>query len=66
MPQQNQEDDYGWLAPLIGFVGLLAGTLFFSSNGQQNLTNNNNNLPPPPPSSSNGKPGGCGCNANKK
>lgn len=63
MPQQNQEDDYGWLAPLIGFVGLLAGTLFFSSsNGQQNLTNNNNNLPPPPPPM-NGKPSsGCGCN----
>lgn len=58
------EDDFGWIAPVLGFIGLLAGTLFFSNNQSLNQppANNNNNLPPPPPPS-NVKPakGGCGC-----
>lgn len=54
------EDDFGWIAPVLGFIGLLAGTLFFSNNQSLNPPPANNNLPQPP---QNVKPakGGCGC-----
>lgn len=56
----NQDDGFGWLIPLLGFVGTLAGVFFF---GSQMQNNNNNNLPPPPPQANNTtmkKPCGCG------
>jgi len=53
------KDNFDWLAPVLGFVGLLAGSLFFSSN---NSSTTNNTLPPPPP---NQKQSGCGCQAKK-
>ena len=60
------EKDFEWLTPLLGFVGLVAGTLFLTSSSNNNNNNNsntNNTLPPPPPPVSSGqKPGGCGCN----
>lgn len=57
------QKDLEWITPLLGFVGLLAGTLFFTSNNNSNSSNNSNNtLPPPPPT----KEGDCGCMAGKK
>lgn len=55
------DKDFEWLTPLLGFVGLLAGSLFLTSSGQYN-TPQNNNLPPPPAAA---KPGGCGCSKPK-
>lgn len=55
------EDDFGWIAPVLGFIGLLAGTLFFSNNQSLNPPPANNNLPPPPPSNVKPAKGGCGC-----
>jgi hypothetical protein len=57
----TKDDNLDWIGPLFGFIGLLAGSLFLSS--QQN---NNQNLPPPPPI--NQRPpsaGDCGCTAKK-
>ena len=65
MPEKN-DLDLDWLTPVLGFVGLLAGTLFFtsppptSSNQNNNPSSNNNSLPPPPVGQK-PKPSGCGC-----
>ena len=62
----DKSKDFEWLTPLLGFIGLLAGTLFFTGNvnNSNNQTNNSssNNLPPPPV---NAKPSDCGCQHKK-
>ena len=59
-----QKDNLDWLTPVLGFVGLLAGTLFFTSSNSNNNNSNNTSmsLPPPPVGQ---KPSGCGCTAQK-
>ena len=58
------QNDFEWLTPLLGFVGLVAGTLFLTRPGQNNNNSNNTNmLPPPPPVGQ--KPSGCGCQHKK-
>jgi hypothetical protein len=60
----TDNDNLDWLAPVLGFVGLLAGTLFFSSSKDNSNNNNNIGLPPPPVGQ---KPSaGCGCQAKNK
>jgi hypothetical protein len=60
------QKDLDWITPLLGFVGLLAGTLFFTGNqSTNNNSSSSNNLPPPPPNAPPAaKP--CGCQAGKK
>ncbi len=55
------KDEFDWLAPVLGFVGLLAGTLFFT--GNTNASTTNNTLPPPPQNPQHS--GGCGCQHKK-
>lgn len=56
----NQDDGFGWLIPLIGFVGTLAGVFFFGSQMQNQNNNTTNNPPPPPQNNTMKKPCGCG------
>jgi hypothetical protein len=62
----NDNLNLDWLAPVLGFVGLLAGTLFFSSSNKDNSNNNNNiGLPPPPVGQKPSSASDCGCQHKK-
>lgn len=60
----DNNNNVDWITPLLGFVGLLAGSLFLSGQNQNNNNQNQSSLPPPPMGAKPSK--GCGCSAGKK